>query len=231
MFRFSERLSKSAGTHSRQYLRRAGMFAGGLLLLWLALQLFPSTTSMPPVYSDESGSVADGEEIRMSNEGPHFFSLGNIAAIIILAGGGAFAYVAQKRAKRGRSSTSLIEDMDQLGVGQGQQLRLIRCGGDVLLVGVTANQISLLRDFDLEQFIDTADGPSHTALEHPSVRPAEALTWRETVRRDGLGIANGSKESTSVDGARGMPGRSHFADVLRQYAGRHVNAHSNGTKC
>lgn len=207
------------------------MFAGGLVLLWLALQLFPSTTSLPPVYSDESGSVADGENIRMSSEGPDFFSLGNIAAAIILAGGGVFAYVAQKRAKSGRSSSSLIEDMDQLGVGQGQQLRLIRCGGDVLLVGVTASQITLLRDFDLQQFIDPAVEPSHETLEHPTAQPADAMIRRETVRREGLGFADGSNASTSVNGARGMPGRSHFADVLRQYAGHHVKAHSNGTKC
>jgi flagellar protein FliO/FliZ len=207
MFRFPERLSRSGRTHSRQYFRRAGMFAAGLALLWIALQLIPSTTGEPPVYSDESGSVAASKEALTTYEGPRLFSFGNVAALILLSGGGAFAYFAHKRSRGGGTVRSLIEPIGELGVGQGQQLRLVRCGGEVLLIGVTPNQITLLREFDPDTFDDSDTDSVDDALEgEPEV-------------------------ASSARRLRPAPVRSHFADVLRQYAGRYVNVQSNGTSC
>ena len=37
-------------------------------------------------------------------------------------------------------------------LAQGQQLRLVRCGGEVLLLGVTGGQISLLRRYPDDAF-------------------------------------------------------------------------------
>ncbi len=156
MFRSSERLSSPGASNSRRYLKRAGLFAGGLVLLWIALQLFPTPTAEPPVYSDEAGSVVSSPHVRSTYQGPRIFTLGNMAAFIILVGGGAFAYFINKRSVRS-GDTSLIESIGELSIGQGQQLRLVRCGGEVLLIGATAQDITLLRDFDPALFDDVAD--------------------------------------------------------------------------
>lgn len=183
------------------------MFTAGLVLLWLALQLIPSTTGEPPVYSDESGSVAASEEALTTYEGPRLFSFGNVAALILLSGGAAFAYFVHKRSRGGGNVRSLIEPIGELGVGQGQQLRLVRCGGEVLLIGVTSNQITLLREFDP----DTFDGPDADSVNDAfDGEPDAASTTQRT---------------------HPAPVRSHFADVLREYAGRYVNVQSNGTSC
>ena len=186
------------------------MFAAGLVLLWLALQLIPSTTGTagePPVYSDESGSVAASKEALTTYEGPRLFSFGNVAALILLSGGAAFAYFVHKRSRGGGTVRSLIEPIGELGVGQGQQLRLVRCGGEVLLIGVTSNQITLLREFDP----DTFDGPDADSADDAFDDEPEVASTAQRLRP--------------------APVRSHFANVLRQYAGRYVNVQSNGTSC
>ena len=246
MFRIFERLSRSGRTNSRQYLRRAGLFAGGLVLLWIALQLLPSTTPPPPpVYSDESGSVATADRILTEYEGPSLFSFGNVVALILLVGGGGFAYVVHKRSRSTGKSASMIEGIDELGVGQGQQLRLVRCGGEVLLIGVTTNQITLLRHFDPVTF-DGAHGTSEDdaedddeldgkSAENGITNRANRLGYDEdgfADRSAGLeygresnagGFIRPTNTPSDVRRGRPTPKRSHFADVLRQCAGRYVN--------
>lgn len=214
MFRFSERLSSSGGAGSRLYLKRAALFAGGLVLLWIALQLFPNTAAEPPVYSDEAGSVASSPQVRSTYQGPDLFTFGNMAALIILVGGGAFAYVMHKRSGQSSGGTSLIESMGELAIGQGQQLRLVRCGGEVLLIGATAQEITLLRDFD-------------PALFDPSDQDADAVSEDDhAYERQRVNPSTGQPVNTTR-----QPVNTHFADVLRQYAGRYVNIQSNGRPC
>lgn len=206
MFRFSERLSSSGRTRSRRYLRRAGLFAGGLLLLWIALQLFPTSTAEPPVYSDEAGSIASSEQVRPTYQGPRLFTLGNMAAFLVLVGGGAFAFYMHKRSVQSSGSSSLIESIGELSIGQGQQLRLVRCGGEVLLIGATSNEITLLRDFDPALF-DEYDDDEQSVIDDPA------------------------SERQHVNPSARQPVNTHFSDVLRQYAGRYVNIQSNGRTC
>lgn len=205
MFRPFERVSSpdSGRTSAKRYLKRAGLFAAGLALLWIALQLVPTSSpgSEPPVYSDDAGAVASSEELRSAYEGPALLTFGNVAALILLIGGGAFAYYLHRRSNGGGGASTLIEPLGELSVGQSQQLQLIRCGGEVMLLGVTGNQITLLRDFDPALFEDTPFDDFELEAETPSTA------------------------------YRPQPQRSHFADVLRQYAGRYVNAQSNGQTC
>ena len=206
MFRFSERLSSSGRTNSRRYLRRAGLFASGLLLLWIALQLFPTSAAEPPVYSDEAGSIVSSEKVRPTYQGPRLFTLGNMAALLVLVGGGAFAFYMHKRSAQNSASTSLIESIGELTIGQGQQLRLVRCGGEVLLIGATSNEITLLRDFDPALFDEFDEPEQNVIADHGSERQHVNTPTRQHVN-------------------------THFADVLRQYAGRYVNIQSNGRPC
>ncbi len=209
MFRLSERLSPTGRAGSKRYIKRAGLFAAGLVLLWTALHLSPTTADEPPVYSDEAGSVASSERVRTPYQGPRIFTLGNLAAVILLIGGGGFAYYLHQRSTQGSGGISAIESIGELPIGQGQQLRLIRCGGEILLIGATAHHISLLRDFDPRLFDEIAgvDATDHDDYSASDPQRLNASTPQHV--------------NTST----------HFADVLRQYAGRYVNIHSNGRTC
>lgn len=200
MFRPSERLSNTGRADSRRYLKRAGLFAGGLVLLWIALQLFPTPSPEPPVYSDDAGSVAASDTIR-TNHGPRLFTLGNLAAFIILVGGGGVAYHLHKRNVQSSGGSSPIESIGELAIGQGQALRLVRCGGAVLLIGATAHEITLLRDFD----------PALFEVEEEE----EEEEYVSTSQRQHVRTSTRPQLSPA------------FADVLRQYAGRYVNMQSN----
>lgn len=167
MFRFSERLSSEKPGESRRYLRRAGFFAGGLLLLWLALQIVP--TSPPPgdtkVYADDSGAVASNLPLRTASTRPGVMSWGNLGALLVLGGGGAVAYYLHRRSKGGTKSPSPIRSLGELAIGQNQQLRLVRCGEEILLLGVTTGQINLLRSYEAGEF---ADVEAEYAVQHDS---------------------------------------------------------------
>ncbi len=113
-------------------LRRALLFAGGVLLLFLALHLAPAAEPA-------------GREVRL-------FSAGNLLALALLAGGGAWALHLRKRAGGRGSAPALFEAVGQMQLAAGQQLRLVRCGGEVLLLGVTAGQITLLRRYPAGTF-------------------------------------------------------------------------------
>ena len=244
MFRFTERLSSPRGADSKRYLRRAALFAAGLVLLWTAIQLIPTAPSEPPVYSDDSGSVASSEQVRTPYRGPRLFTFGNLAALLLLGGGGAFAVYMHRRSAQGGGGTSHIETIGELPMGQGQQLRLVRCGGEVLLIGATSHEITLLRDFDPDLFDQPA--PARLADAVNERRVTQSRETPATVRADGddpfaetrdQGASASQGAGASAHRAAGAsaqlphPSSSHFADVLRQYAGRYVNIQSNGRAC
>ena len=141
----------SAASIPPPLLRRIGLFAAGLLVLFLAIQLMPSA---PP-------NAADGQEVREAEafrsgrserSGPRLFSVGNLIAFALLAGGGAFALHLRKQTG-GPAAVTHLHPVGQLQLAQGQQLRLVRCGGDVLLLGVTSGQITLLQRYPAGTFV------------------------------------------------------------------------------
>lgn len=254
MFRFTERLSSPGGTDSKRYLKRAALFAAGLVLLWTAIQLIPTTPAEPPVYSDDSGSVASSEQVRPAHRGPRLFTFGNLAALLLLGGGGAFAVYMHRRSSQGGRGTSHIETIGELPMGQGQQLRLVRCGGEVLLIGATSHEITLLRDFDPDLFdepatahrdasgergltrsADARSAARHSELAHSSNHPDAIRSARHSDDDDPPAETHDERSSVRQgSGAaphRPHPSSTHFADVLRQYAGRYVNIQSNGRAC
>ncbi|MEM1042260.1 MAG: flagellar biosynthetic protein FliO [Bacteroidota bacterium] len=113
-------------------LRRALLFAGGLLLLFLVVHLAPASET--------------------ARAGPRLLSAGNLLALALLAGGGAWALHLRKRAASAGHAPALLEPVGQMQLAAGQQLRLVRCGGEVLLLGVASGQITLLRRYDAEAF-------------------------------------------------------------------------------
>ncbi len=153
MFLLSERLSISGSsrTDARRYLKRALLFGAGLLLLWASLQLLPSQTRVPPVYSDDAGTVAGQADPEPKSGIPDVFSPGNLLAIVLLGGGVALAVHLRRRSKSDNGSTP-ITPLGDYTIGPNQSLRLIECGNEVLLIGVAAGQITLLRSYPTDRF-------------------------------------------------------------------------------
>lgn len=79
------------------------------------------------------------------------FTWGNMAALLLLGGGGAFAlYLRQSGGET--TANTLFRPLGQLALGQSQQLRLVACGGEVLLLGVTDDEVTLLKTYPPEAF-------------------------------------------------------------------------------
>lgn len=155
MFHLSERLSTSgtSRTEARRYLKRAFLFGAGLLLLWVSLQLLPSRTlpNGPPVYSDDAGTVASRGQQETSSEAPGVFTPGNLLAVLLLCGGVGLAVHLRRRAKSA-SEPMPITPLGWYSIGPHQSLRLVECGDEVLLLGVTSGQVNLLRSYPSGHF-------------------------------------------------------------------------------
>lgn len=147
--RFREALAAPRPIH------RAFLFGGGLLLLFLVVQLAGPSSEPPP----EVDGTARYEAAPRS-DGYRLFSVGNVLALALLAGGAAWAFHLRKRTAGAETAPSLFEPIGQMHLGQGQGLRLVRCGGEVLLLGVSSGQITLLHRYPDDAFDDVlGDAP------------------------------------------------------------------------
>ena len=97
-----------------------------------------------------------------------------------------------------------LQSMDQMTLAPNQHLRLVRCGDDVLLLGVTTGQITLLKRYDFMEFA----GANSIKLNGAVV--AEAA-------------ASPSPSSTS--------GEASFASLLKQQVGRSLNVQQTQAPC
>ncbi len=131
-------------------LRWALLVGGGLLLLWGLALVMP--TAEPATSAEATAASA-----------PALLSVGNLLAVLLLAGGGALALYLRRRApENGGSDDAPLRALSTLPLAQGQQLRLVACGADVLLLGVTAQEITLLRRYDRAAF-DAASAAASSA--------------------------------------------------------------------
>lgn len=132
-----------------RFLNRALFFAAALVCLWLALRL--ATPSDPAaqgtVVSDEAGTVFTRAS-RPSGPG----TTGYLLVLVILAGGGAFALYLRRRSPRPEGAAAPLRTLHEHLLGPDRSLRLVACGDEVLLLGVTSGQITLLKTYPAGQF-------------------------------------------------------------------------------
>jgi len=204
MFRLNHRAAPTATPgRSRHLLRRALLFGGGLVLLWLALQLAPTPPpAEAPTTLFERADPADGLVVRPLSATPGLFSVGNIVAFVLLAGGIGLAFFLRRRSSEGGSPAAALQSMGQMTLAPNQQLRLVRCGDEVLLLGVTTGQITLLKSYGFMEFAEANAKKSNGAV------VAEAAA---------------SPSSASAEAS--------FGTLLRQQAGRFLNAQQTQAPC
>lgn len=140
-------------TRTQQLLRRAALFGAALIMLWVAAQLAPSTSSGEPALG--TFETAEADIVKTAAERGQPFNLykpGNLIALALLLGGIGTAWYLRRRSKLPTNTPAPIQTVAELSLSQNQQLRLISCGGEILLLGVTAGQITLLKSFPEEVF-------------------------------------------------------------------------------
>lgn len=167
-----QRLSGSPNTspalRSKRALNRAIFLAGCLLLLWVLVEMISLTTTQPsqttPVQLTETEAEEASPQHDLTRAENSLFSSGYALVWVVLAGGGLWALYLKKRTKGGETTTPPLQSLGKLALAPNQQVQLVACGEDVLLLGVTAGQITMLKRYDRDQF------------EAVEATPAEATT-------------------------------------------------------
>jgi flagellar protein FliO/FliZ len=129
---------------NRSVLKRIIFFAAALLLLWVALQLKPAPgpiSDTSSLYTENSDAVADP---TAPIDEPAPYRVAPFLTALVLAALLAFAYYRYRRTSVVSEAPHPIELIAQQPLGPGQELRIVRCAGQMLLLGVTSNQISLI---------------------------------------------------------------------------------------
>ena len=176
-----------------------------MALLWLILQLAP--TPLPdddPTPFAEIADAADGVAVRSRPTAPRLFSVGNLVALVLLAGGAGLAFFLRRRSREGGGSVTPFQSMGQMTLAPNQQLRLVRCGDDVLLLGVTTGQITLLKQYDVVEFAGATSKKSNGAV-----------------------VA----EAAAIPSTSSISGEASFASFLKQQVGRSLNVQQTQAPC
>lgn len=168
---FSRPLSSGVRPDTRSYLRRAAFFGAGLLLLYIALQLMPTSTPSAEVTADDAGAVAQS----LTRDAGPGTGPGMIIAALILIGGAAFAMFLRKRTA-GASPASHLQTIADMPITQDQRIRLVRVRDEVLLLGITSGQITVLQTYAADEF---SEG------EHPTNDIAISPAFADMLRQAG----------------------------------------------
>jgi flagellar protein FliO/FliZ len=135
------------------FLKRAGWFAGGLILLWLTVQFSTGSGQPGSTYTDDYGTVASNPATTsLGREENSLFRPGYFMALLLLAGGGAFAVYLRKGKPAGLVPHSHVQLLGKVQIAPTQTLRLVSCGGEVLLLGISSSQITLLKSYPPSAF-------------------------------------------------------------------------------
>lgn len=134
-------------------LARYGVYlVGTIVSLWVVTQ----AAAMTPSDQEAERQSTDSTMVAASSateDGPRIEILtwGNVAALLLLGGGGAFALYLRQGGGETAANTP-FRPLGQLALGQSQQLRLVACGEEVLLLGVTDDEVTLLKTYPPEAF-------------------------------------------------------------------------------
>lgn len=182
-----------SGRRARGTLRRAALFGGLLLAVWLGAEyLLPSPAAeKPPVISDGSGTVATSSP---EESAPEDWNPGIVLAVLLLGGGIALAVHLRRRSDQApREPAALMNVVGRQSLGSDRELLLVACADEMLLLGVSSEGVRLLKSYAPDRFPDHRSAPAAPG---------------------GDGAASAAP---SLDSQAGGLGRS-FTEVLRQYA-------------
>lgn len=145
----------SSSPSTLRSLARYGLYlVGAMVVLWVVTRAaaMQSPSSSAPQSTDStmvasSPSTGDASSIDL-------FTWGNGAALLLLLTGGAYALYLRQQYGGTTGATDLLRPLGQLALGQSNQVRLVECGGEVLLLGVTDDDVTLLKTYSRDAFED-----------------------------------------------------------------------------
>jgi len=178
MFSFSS--DSNASSDKKQRLMKGALaLVGALFVLWLIIWLLPSDAP-PPVSSDAAGTVA--AQSSPSDAGFRLLTPGRIVVVLLLAGGIGFALYLRRQSPTASSGPAPMHVIGHLSIAQDQRLTLVRCQDDVLLLGVSPNDITLLQTYSESAFA-SASAPPVADRAAPKGPPDTALSGFADVLR------------------------------------------------
>ncbi len=145
----------------------------------------PARTSSPPVVlsSEASGAVAAVPEAGTAIRKPSgLLRPGYFVVVAILIGGVGLAVHLRRREGGGGSGGLPLRTLGQMQMAPQQHLRLVSCGEDVLLLGVTAGQITLLKSYPKDAF-PSAEEPEASPAASAASAPSQAEPFADVLRR------------------------------------------------
>ena len=142
-------------------LRRLLLLGGGLVLLWLALQ-WASTPAVPPVSSPPAPTDSTLALLVRAESASPYSSVRYVLVLLVLVAGAVLALYLHRRT-RTLPGPALLRPIGQLSLGPGQQIRLVACGDELLILGVTSQQITLLKSMPLPQELQHEHSAEATA--------------------------------------------------------------------
>jgi len=150
---------------------------GAMAVLWGATQIAPQSGSSAESTSPDNAAASaapDAPQIEI-------FTWGNGAAALLLAAGALYAlYLHQQRGPA--SSPSRMHTVGKMPLGQSRHLRLVACGGEVLLLGITDDDIVLLKAYPDDAFEDL-----HSAVPPDGDAPPPGATDTSDGLSEGFG--------------------------------------------
>ncbi|MEM1096949.1 MAG: flagellar biosynthetic protein FliO [Bacteroidota bacterium] len=153
----------------------------GLLVgLWLILQAMPASPPPPALETTVSGELGTSSEdatvLPFATRPQRSNTSGLLlTALLLMAALGGVWYV-KKRKTAGGLPSGPFEVMGKHTVAPGQQVQLVRCGGEVLLLGIGGQQVTLLKSYAADAFAtpETAPIAPLPAATPQAVRPQAA---------------------------------------------------------
>lgn len=155
-------------TKKQRFMKGGLILIGTLFMLWLIVWLLPTSTP-PPVRSDAAGTVATQSE----EDSPTFQLLtpGRVLVVLLLVGGGGYAIYLRRRSGEATSASAPMHALGHLPLTQDQQLKLVNCQDEVLLLGISPNEITLLRTYPRTAFAEAPPTEAAVPPDEPIASP------------------------------------------------------------
>ena len=157
--------------------RRLAWYGLFLIGMMVALWVVSRTVAMPSSDSDPQSSQVSDSTAAAASPGTQgggeieVFTWGNATAVLLLLGGGGLALYL-RRQKGETSPSTPFRRLGKLGLGPSKHIQLVACGGEVLLLSATEDEISLLKTYSQDAFeedeLQMGDGAPSAAPPAPS---------------------------------------------------------------
>ncbi|MFT5141881.1 MAG: flagellar biogenesis protein FliO [Rhodothermales bacterium] len=224
---------------ARASLQRALLLGILLVVVWTAVAYLPEPQAPPQTDVQAVALTADPLQSDASQAGPTTSGMlptedGSAALkpvsligpgymmVLLLLGFGGVGALWLRQKKGGAASVRFLTEIGRHRVGPQQEIQLIRCAGEVLLIGTSSSGVSLLKAYPASVFpvqapVQAQPGPSADTV--PALPPADSYP-EGPVNPAPAGTPEEDIPEWTVATASAISDGPDFMHVLRRYAGK-----------